>query len=132
MSHIIKISGHTCRAMRISYVGELGYEIHIPYAHCLAVYHKLIEAGRGFDLKLAGFRALDSLSMEKGSCVKTPINYLVFNKLNYLTGYHLHNADIRIDDNPVEAVLEKLCRKDGQYQGKSVVERVNVSESHCS
>ncbi|KAL1506279.1 hypothetical protein ABEB36_005671 [Hypothenemus hampei] len=104
MSHIIKINGHSCRAMRISYVGELGFEIHIPFAHCVATYHKIVEAGRGFDLKHAGFRALDSLSMEKG--------------------YHLQNKDIRIDDNPVEAGLERFCRKDGQYQGKSVVEKV--------
>ncbi|XP_050296720.1 sarcosine dehydrogenase, mitochondrial [Anthonomus grandis grandis] len=104
MSHIIKINGYTCRVMRISYIGEMGFEIHIPYSHCVAVYHKVIEAGRGFDLKHAGFRALDSLSMEKG--------------------YHLLNKDIRIDDNAVEAGLERFCRKDGQYQGKSVVERV--------
>ncbi|CAH1128501.1 unnamed protein product [Ceutorhynchus assimilis] len=104
MSHIIKINGHTCRAMRLSYVGELGFEVHIPYAHCVSVYHKIIDAGRGFDLKLAGFRAMDALSMEKG--------------------YHLQNKDIRIDDNPVEAGLQGFCRKDGQYQGKSVVERV--------
>lgn len=70
MSHIIKINGHTCRAMRMSYVGELGFEVHIPYPHCVAVYHKFIEAGRGFDLKLAGFRALESLSLEKGSSIR--------------------------------------------------------------
>lgn len=42
----------------------------------------------------------------------------------YVTGHHLQNRDIRIDDNPVEAGLQKFCRKDGQYQGKSVVEKV--------
>lgn len=52
--------------MRLSYVGELGFEIHIPYAHCVSVYHKIVNAGRGFDLTLAGSRAMDSLSMEKG------------------------------------------------------------------
>ncbi|XP_066146698.1 sarcosine dehydrogenase, mitochondrial [Euwallacea fornicatus] len=114
MSHIIKINGHTCRAMRLSYIGEMGFEVHIPYAHCVAVYHKIIEGGRGFDLKLAGFRALDDLSLEKG--------------------YHLQNKDIRIDDNPVEAGLAKFCRKEGQYQGKSVVERVKqegIQKKRC-
>ncbi|ENN80978.1 hypothetical protein YQE_02609, partial [Dendroctonus ponderosae] len=104
MSHIIKINGKSCRAMRLSYVGEMGFEIHIPYAHCVSVYNKIVNAGRGFDLTLAGFRAMDSLSMEKG--------------------YHLLNTDLRIDDNPVEAGLERFCRKDGQYQGKSIVEKV--------
>lgn len=67
MSRLIKIGGHTCRVMRISYVGELGYELHIPQASCVPVYQKVMEAGRGFDLKHAGFRALDSLSCEKGT-----------------------------------------------------------------
>lgn len=66
MSKLLKIAGHTCRVLRISYIGELGYEIHIPLASCVPVYNRLMEAGRGFDLKHAGFRALESLSCEKG------------------------------------------------------------------
>ncbi|XP_060532064.1 sarcosine dehydrogenase, mitochondrial [Cylas formicarius] len=104
MSHIVKVNGHTCRAMRISYVGELGWELHVPVDYCVSVFNKVMEAGKGFDLKHAGFRALDALSMEKG--------------------YHLMNTDIRVDDNPVEAGLTKFCRKDGLYQGKSVVEKL--------
>lgn len=46
--------------------------------------------------------------------------------IDTLLGYHLLNADLRIDDNPVEAGLERFCRKDGQYQGKSIVEKVNT------
>ncbi|XP_023012335.2 sarcosine dehydrogenase [Leptinotarsa decemlineata] len=103
-SKLIKINGHTCRVLRISYIGELGYEIHIPLASCVPIYNRIMEAGRGFDLKHAGFRALDSLSCEKG--------------------FHLLNHDLRIDDNPVEAGLVKLCRKEGQYLGKQSVERV--------
>ncbi|CAG9819893.1 unnamed protein product [Phaedon cochleariae] len=104
MSRLIKINGHTCRVLRISYIGELGYELHIPLSSCIPVYNTLMEAGRGFDLKHAGFRALHSLSCEKG--------------------YHTMNHDLRIDDNPVEAGLVKFCRKDGQYLGKQAVENV--------
>lgn len=104
VSHLILINGYLCRAMRVSYVGELGYEIHVPLASCIPVYNKLIEAGRGFDMKHAGFRALYSLHLEKG--------------------YHLWNYDIRIDDNPVEANLLQVCRKEGQYLGKQHVEKL--------
>lgn len=67
MSIIIKIAGHKCRVLRVSYIGELGYEIHIPLASCVAIYNKVMEAGRGFDMKHCGFRALESLSTEKGT-----------------------------------------------------------------
>ncbi len=51
--------------VRITYVGELGYELHIPSEHALHVYERLIEAGRGVGLVHAGLRALGSLRMEK-------------------------------------------------------------------
>lgn len=66
MSHLITINGHTCRAMRISFVGELGYELHIPDASCIPIYNKLTDAGESFDMRHAGYRALYSLSCEKG------------------------------------------------------------------
>lgn len=66
MSQLIKINGHTCRAMRISFVGELGYQLHIPVAFCIPIYNKLEDAGRGFDLQHIGFRAFYSLQCEKG------------------------------------------------------------------
>ncbi|KAJ8950877.1 hypothetical protein NQ318_011175 [Aromia moschata] len=48
MSKLIKINGHTCRALRISYVGELGFELHIPLASCVPIFNKVVDAGRGF------------------------------------------------------------------------------------
>lgn len=78
MSRLIKIGGHTCRVLRISYIGELGYELHIPQASCVPVFHKVMEAGRGFDLKHAGFRALDSLSCEKGKPMYPPSHGILF------------------------------------------------------
>jgi heterotetrameric sarcosine oxidase gamma subunit len=52
--------------IRITYVGELGYELHIPAEHATHVYDRLIEAGRAFGLEHAGLKALASLRMEKG------------------------------------------------------------------
>lgn len=67
MSRLVSIDGHTCRAIRVSFVGELGYELHIPIDHCQVVYNKLKKIGKGFEMRNAGFKALYSLSMEKGT-----------------------------------------------------------------
>ncbi|MEX1110043.1 MAG: FAD-dependent oxidoreductase, partial [Dongiaceae bacterium] len=52
--------------VRISFTGELGYELYMPEAEQLTVYRALVEAGRDFDLKHFGVRALNSLRLEKG------------------------------------------------------------------
>ena len=52
--------------MRLSFVGEMGWEIHVPNSAALDVYHALFDAGRDLGLKNSGYRAMDSLSMEKG------------------------------------------------------------------
>jgi len=52
--------------IRITYLGELGYELHIPAEQALHVYDRLVEAGRGLGLRHAGLKALSSLRMEKG------------------------------------------------------------------
>jgi 4-methylaminobutanoate oxidase (formaldehyde-forming) len=52
--------------VRITYLGELGYELYIPAEQATHVYDRLIEAGREFGLTHAGLKALGSLRMEKG------------------------------------------------------------------
>jgi glycine cleavage system aminomethyltransferase T/glycine/D-amino acid oxidase-like deaminating enzyme len=52
--------------IRITYVGELGYELYIPSEQAAHVYDRLVEAGRHFELRHAGLKALGSLRMEKG------------------------------------------------------------------
>lgn len=73
------------RASRITYVGELGWEIYIPTEFALSVYDLIVEEGRAFDLKHAGYHALNSLRIEKG--------------------YRHWGHDITIDDTPIEAGL---------------------------
>ena len=53
-------------ALRVSFVGELGWELHIPNDSCVPVYRALLEAGKSKGLLNAGYRAIDSLSIEKG------------------------------------------------------------------
>ncbi len=52
--------------VRITYVGELGYELYIPSEKAAHVYDRLVEAGKPFGLRHAGLKALASLRMEKG------------------------------------------------------------------
>jgi glycine cleavage system aminomethyltransferase T/glycine/D-amino acid oxidase-like deaminating enzyme len=52
--------------IRITYLGELGYELHIPAEQAVSVYDRLVEAGRPLGLRHAGLKALSSLRMEKG------------------------------------------------------------------
>jgi 4-methylaminobutanoate oxidase (formaldehyde-forming) len=51
---------------RITYVGELGYELNIPAEQAVHVYERVVQAGNAYGLRHAGLRALGSLRMEKG------------------------------------------------------------------
>ncbi len=51
---------------RLTYVGELGYELHIPVEQAAHVYDRLVAAGAAYGLRHAGLKALGSLRMEKG------------------------------------------------------------------
>ncbi|CAB0037881.1 unnamed protein product [Trichogramma brassicae] len=106
-SKLMKANGRKVRLFRISFVGELGYELHVPLESCERVYRGIMEYGKRWRLKLAGYRALYSLSCEKG--------------------YHLWNSDLRSDDSPLEANLGFTCRKDGKYLGSQAVEELRKS-----
>ena len=58
--------GHAARAMRLSFVGELGWELHVPNSSAVQVYEQVCAAGSTHGLVNAGYRAIDSLSIEKG------------------------------------------------------------------
>jgi len=62
----IEIGFARALCIRITYVGELGYELYIPSEQAAHVYDRLVEAGRQFELRHAGLKALGSLRMEKG------------------------------------------------------------------
>jgi hypothetical protein len=61
----------SCRAIRLTFVGELGWELHIPNRSAVAVYQAIMEAGRKLGVANAGYRAIDSLSSEKGTVFLT-------------------------------------------------------------
>ena len=81
----LAIAGGMVRALRVSYVGELGWELHVPVEFALSVYEALLLAGREHGIVNAGYRAIESLRLEKG--------------------YRAWGADIGPDYNPLEAGL---------------------------
>ena len=82
---IISLKGHPVRALRVTYVGELGFELHAPIHALGDVYDALMRAGEPMGLKLAGYRAIESLRLEKG--------------------YRAWGSDITPNDTPLEAGL---------------------------
>ena len=62
----IEIAGHSAWALRMSYAGELGWEIHTPFANMLPIYDALTEAGAEFEITDYGSFAMNVLRLEKG------------------------------------------------------------------
>ena len=81
----ITVAGVTVRALRVTFVGELGWEIHIPIGITATVYDALMAAGAEYGIANAGYRAIESLRLEKG--------------------YRVWSADITPSDSPLEAGL---------------------------
>jgi sarcosine dehydrogenase len=81
----IMIGGAPVRALRVTYVGELGWELHMPVETAVVVYDRLTAAGGPHGLVDAGYRAIESLRLEKG--------------------YRAWGADIGPDHTPLEAGL---------------------------
>ncbi len=62
----IRVAGHDVRALRVSYVGELGWELHPKIGSMAALYEALWERGRGFGIANYGLYAVNSMRVEKG------------------------------------------------------------------
>jgi dimethylglycine dehydrogenase len=62
----IRIAGHDARALRVSYVGELGWELHPPIAAMPALYQAIWDRGREFGIANYGLYAVNSMRIEKG------------------------------------------------------------------
>ncbi len=61
------MEGYVVRAIRTSFAGELGWQLHIPSHACESVYNAITQEGLKYGLRHAGYRALYSLSCEKGN-----------------------------------------------------------------
>jgi glycine cleavage system T protein len=85
VSREIELGYALVRVSRVSYAGELGFEIYVPSEFATGVYDAVVAAGEAVDLVHAGFHALDSLRLEKG--------------------FRHFGHDIGPDDDPLQAGL---------------------------
>jgi 4-methylaminobutanoate oxidase (formaldehyde-forming) len=62
----IEVAGHDVLAMRMTYEGELGWELYVPWEEAPSLYDAILEVGDGFGLKHAGYHAMNTLRLEAG------------------------------------------------------------------
>ena len=84
MVQLVTVAGHRARAVRLSFVGELGWELHVPNSSAVEVYEAIWQAGSRHGLVNAGYRAIDSLSIEKGLYIC--IHYVIFWRSKIILG----------------------------------------------
>ena len=102
----IRVGFAPARALRVTYAGELGWELHVPSEYALHVYETLWDAGQELGVANAGYRALDSLRLEKG--------------------YRYWSSELSPDTNPFEAGLGFAVSFRKDFIGRKALERIKA------
>jgi 4-methylaminobutanoate oxidase (formaldehyde-forming) len=107
-SRDIDLGYATVRATRLTYVGELGWELYVPAEFAVGAYQDLTAAGDELGLANAGYYAIESLRLEKG--------------------YRAFGRELTPDYNPAEAGLLFACKLKGDtgFLGREAVERARA------
>lgn len=96
------------RAIRLSFVGELGWELHIPNDSAQIVYKTIMAAGKQYDIVNAGYRAIDSLSIEKGLLETfTSLHTEVY--LSKIIGFYLQERIVLIHSHNSSTFFGVVC-----------------------
>jgi sarcosine dehydrogenase len=100
---VIGVAGSPVRALRITYMGELGWELHLPVEYAPRVYDALMAAGAPHGLVNAGYRSIESCRLEKG--------------------YRAWGSDIGPDHTPLEAGLgwAVKVKKGIEFKGRDAI-----------
>jgi glycine cleavage system aminomethyltransferase T len=107
-SRLIDLGYSTVRATRITYVGELGWELYVPVEFAVPVYEDLMAAGADLGVANAGYYAIESLRLEKA--------------------YRAVGRELTPDYNPIEAGLGFACKLTGgtAFLGREAVEKAKA------
>ena len=107
-SQQIALGYATVRATRITYVGELGWELYVPAEFAVGVYQDLMESGEQFDVGRGGYYTIESMRLEKG--------------------YRAFGRELTPSENPVEAGLLFACKlkSDIEFLGRAAVEKAKA------
>ncbi|KAI1905233.1 hypothetical protein AGOR_G00014010 [Albula goreensis] len=105
----IKLAGIPLRAIRISYTGELGWELYIDQKNMAAVYQAIMEAGQNEGIDNFGTYAMNSLRLEKG--------------------FRGWGAEMNCDTNPLEAGLDYFIKlnKPADFIGKKALQEIKAN-----
>jgi glycine cleavage system aminomethyltransferase T/glycine/D-amino acid oxidase-like deaminating enzyme len=107
-SRMVDLGYATVRATRITYVGELGWELYVPAEFAAGVYEDVMAAGADLGVANAGYYAIESLRLEKG--------------------YRAFGRELTPDYNPAEAGLLFACKLGGSagFLGREAVEKARA------
>ncbi len=106
----VLLDGVPVLAVRITYVGELGWELYAPSEFGSRLWTALEEAGKPFGIRPAGYKAIDSLRLEKG--------------------YRYWSGDIDIETNPYQSGLGFAVKLDkGEFIGREALVKIRA-EGH--
>ena len=98
----ISVGATTAHAMRVNFVGELGWEFHHPIEQQLALFDQLMEAGKEFGIRPYGIKAMSSLSIEKS--------------------YRLIPRELSIEYSAYESGLDRFVHPNkGQFVGRDAL-----------
>jgi 4-methylaminobutanoate oxidase (formaldehyde-forming) len=102
----ITVNGVEVLAQRISYAGEMGWELYAAFDKAIVLWDKLWQAGRDYGIIVGGYKVLGSLRIEKG--------------------YLYYNSDITTLDNPFEAGLGFTVDFDhgGDFIGRQALQEI--------
>ena len=108
-SRVVDLGHATVRATRMTYVGELGWELYVPAEFAVGVHDDLLAAGADLGVRRAGYYAIESLRLEKG--------------------YRAFGRELTPDYGPVEAGLLFACklRTDVDFLGREAVEKTRAA-----
>ncbi|MGI9621587.1 MAG: aminomethyltransferase family protein, partial [Acidimicrobiales bacterium] len=105
----IVVAGVGCRALRVSYVGELGWELHVPMEHLAELYTAIWSAGEGFGIIDYGSYAMNVMRIEKA--------------------YKAWGAELTTEITPVEADIGRFVDYSKDFKGKAAtLERLEGDE----
>jgi len=111
----LNIKGASVLAKRVTYVGELGWELYVEPAWAVQVWDALWDAGQEFGIIAGGYKVLDSLRLEKG--------------------YRYYSADVTMLENPYEAGLGFCVHLDkGDFIGRKALRQAkkHLTQKLCT
>ncbi|HVN44797.1 MAG TPA: 2Fe-2S iron-sulfur cluster-binding protein [Steroidobacteraceae bacterium] len=100
------LAGVPGRLFRISFSGELAYELAVPATEALAVWSALLESGARFDIRPYGLDALNTLRIEKG---------------------HITTAELNGNTTAEDLGLQRLLKKQGDFIGRTLAQRAGLN-----